>query len=82
MFPGVKETGKHLKASATSPESVLHQIVPMIEHPRKPDVPRPPDSPDIIDGEPSDLNPAPPPDIPPQPLPDRPDPHPDTPGLR
>jgi len=43
----------------------------MIEHPRKPDVPRPPDSPDIIDGEPSDLNPAPPPDIPPQPLPAR-----------
>ncbi len=54
----------------------------MIEHPRKPDLPRPPDTPDVIDGKPTDLNPAPPPDIPPQPLPDRPEPHPDTPGLR
>jgi hypothetical protein len=52
----------------------------MIEHPRKPDIPRPPGSPDIIDEAPSDLNPAPPPDIPPQPLPDRPTPHPDLPG--
>jgi hypothetical protein len=52
----------------------------MIEHPKKPDVPRPPGSPDIEDGSPSDLNPAPLPDIPPQPLPDRPTPHPERPG--
>jgi len=52
----------------------------MQEHPRKPDVPRPPSTPDIVDLPPGDLNPAPPPDIPPQPVPDRPDPHPDVPG--
>jgi hypothetical protein len=51
----------------------------MFEHPRKPDVPRPP-APDIIDAPPPDINPAPPPDIPPQPMPDRPEPHRDVPG--
>jgi hypothetical protein len=52
----------------------------MFEHPAKPDVPRPPDAPDIIDAPSPDLNPAPPPDIPPQPMPDRPEPQSDVPG--
>lgn len=49
----------------------------MIEHPRKPDVPRPPGAPDIIDTPSPDINPAPPPDIPPIPVPEHPEPHPD-----
>jgi hypothetical protein len=54
-----------------------------LEHPKKPDVPRPPGIPDIVDDAPSpDINPAPPPDIPPTPLPEAPDPHPGTPGPR
>ena len=52
----------------------------MIEHPRKPDVPRQPEQPDIIDKTTSELNPAPPPDIPPQPVEEHPDPHLDVPG--
>lgn len=52
----------------------------MFEHPKKPDVTRPPDAPDIVDGPPQDVNPAPPPDIPPQPPPERPDPQRDVPG--
>jgi hypothetical protein len=52
----------------------------MQEHPKRPDVPRPPTAPDIIDLPPGDLNPAPPPDIPPQPIPDRPEPQRDIPG--
>jgi hypothetical protein len=52
----------------------------MIEHPSKPDVPRPPGVPDIIDTPSPDINPAPPPDIPPQPMPDRPEPQRDAPG--
>ena len=51
----------------------------MIEHPKKPDVPRPPGTPDIVDTSP-DVNPAPPPDIPPLPVPEHPEPHPDIPG--
>ena len=35
----------------------------MIEHPRRPDVPRPPRSPDVIDIPAPDINPAPPPDV-------------------
>ena len=54
----------------------------MIEQPRKPDVPRPPGVPDIIDAPPPDISPAPPPDIPPVPLPDRPEPQRDMPGPR
>jgi hypothetical protein len=54
----------------------------MIEHPRKPDTPRSPEKPDIVDAQRPDIAPAPPPDIPPQPLPDRPDPQRDTPGPR
>jgi hypothetical protein len=52
----------------------------MIEHPRKPDVPRPPGTPDIVDMPSPDVNPAPPPDIPPLPVPEHPEPHPDIPG--
>jgi len=52
----------------------------MIEHPLKPDVPKPPEEPDIVDGPTSEVNPAPPPDIPPQPLPEHPDVHRDLPG--
>jgi hypothetical protein len=53
----------------------------MIEHPRKPDVPRSPEEPDIVDKKPSpEVNPAPPPDIPPQPVPEHPEPHRDIPG--
>ena len=51
----------------------------MIEHPRKPDVPRPPGAPDIVDTPSSDINPAPPPDIPPLPASEHPEPHPDIP---
>ena len=54
----------------------------MLEHPKKPDVPRPPGQPDIVDTPSPDINPAPPPDIPPQPMPDRPDPQRDLPGPR
>jgi hypothetical protein len=54
----------------------------MQEQPRRPDVPRPGGSPDIIDLPPDDMNPAPPPDIPPQPMPERPDPQRDMPGPR
>jgi hypothetical protein len=54
----------------------------MIEHPKKPDVPRPPGVPDVVDAPSPDINPVPPPDIPPQPLPDRPEPQRDVPGLR
>jgi hypothetical protein len=49
----------------------------MIEHPRKPDVPRPPGAPDIVDTPSSEINPAPPPDIPPIPESEHPEPHPD-----
>jgi hypothetical protein len=49
----------------------------MIEHPRKPDAPRSPGEPDIVDTPSPDLNPAPPPDIPPIPFPEHPEPHPD-----
>jgi hypothetical protein len=49
----------------------------MIEHPKKPDMPRPPGAPDIIDAPSPDINPAPPPDIPPIPVPEHPEPHPD-----
>jgi len=52
----------------------------MQEHPKKPDIPRPPGAPDIVDMPSSDINPAPPPDIPPQPISDRPDPQSDVPG--
>jgi hypothetical protein len=52
----------------------------MIEQPRKPDIPRPPGVPEIIDSPPPDISPAPPPDIPPQPLPDRTEPQRDVPG--
>lgn len=54
----------------------------MIEHPRKPDIPQPGPTPDIIDAPPGDLSPVPPPDIPPQPIPDRPEPQRDLPGPR
>jgi hypothetical protein len=54
----------------------------MFEHPRKPDTPRPPEVPDIVDEQPPDISPAPPPDIPPEPVPDRPGPHRDVPGPR
>jgi hypothetical protein len=47
----------------------------MIEQPKKPDMPRPPGVPDIVDQPPPDINPVPPPDIPPQPMPDQPGPH-------
>jgi hypothetical protein len=56
------------------------QVNEMIEHPRKPDVPRPPGTPDIVDMPSPDVNPAPPPDIPPLPVPEHPEPHPDIPG--
>jgi hypothetical protein len=52
----------------------------MFEHPRNPDVPKPPETPDIVDGRPSDISPAPPPDIPPEPVPDGPGPQRDVPG--
>lgn len=52
----------------------------MIEHPRKPDIPRLPETQDIIDAPSPEVNPAPPPDIPPQPLPEHPEPHQDIPG--
>jgi hypothetical protein len=54
----------------------------MIEHPKKPDMPRQPGTPDIVETPSPDINPAPPPDIPPTPVPEAPDPHPDTPGPR
>ena len=54
----------------------------MFEHPRKPDIPRPPEIPDIVDEQPPDISPAPPPDIPPEPPPDRPGPQRETPGPR
>lgn len=52
----------------------------MQEHPKKPDIPRPPGAPDIVDLPPGDMSPAPPPDIPPEPIPDRPEPQRDVPG--
>jgi hypothetical protein len=52
----------------------------MLEQPKKPDVPRPPGEPDILELPPPDISPAPPPDIPPQPMPDGPDPQRDAPG--
>ena len=52
----------------------------MQEHPKRPDMPRPPGAPDIIDLPPGEMNPAPPPDIPPEPLPDRREPQRDVPG--
>ena len=52
----------------------------MFEHPRTPDVPGPPEKPDIVDEQPPDISPAPPPDIPPESLPDRPGPQRDVPG--
>lgn len=52
----------------------------MLEQPRKPDIPRPGPTPDIIDAPEPDISPAPPPDIPPQPLTERPDPQRDLPG--
>ena len=58
----------------------MWQHCPMLEHPKKPDVPRPPGAPDIVERPSSDISPAPPPDIPPQPIPDRPDPQRDVPG--
>jgi hypothetical protein len=60
--------------------STVAPILIMQEHPRRPDVPRPAGSPDIIDLPPGEMNPAPPPDIPPQPMPERPDPQRDMPG--
>jgi hypothetical protein len=54
----------------------------MIEQPRKPDVPKSPVEPDIVDHNPPDISPVPPPDIPPEPLPDHPGPHSDVPGPR
>ena len=54
----------------------------MIEHPRKPDTPKPGGVPDVIDAPPPDISPVPPPDIPPQPLPDREEPQRDLPGPR
>jgi hypothetical protein len=51
----------------------------MIEHPKKPDVPRPPGAPDIVDMPVQDINPAPPPNIPPVPVEEHPEPHPDVP---
>jgi hypothetical protein len=52
----------------------------MFEHPRKPDVPRPPEIPDIVDEQTPDISPAPPPDIPPEPIPDHHGPQRDIPG--
>jgi hypothetical protein len=52
----------------------------MIEHPRKPDVPHLPETPDIVDRQPPDISPAPPPDIPPQPIEEGPDTQLDVPG--
>lgn len=52
----------------------------MLEHPKTPDVPRPPAIPEVEDLPPSDMNPAPPPDIPPQPVLDTPVPQPRPPG--
>jgi hypothetical protein len=52
----------------------------MIEHPRKPDVPKSPETPDIVDHQRPDIAPAPPPDIPPQPIDERSEPQDETPG--
>ena len=53
----------------------------MIEQPRKPDIPPPPDgAPDLIDAPEPEITTVPPPDIPPQPLPDRAEPQRDLPG--
>jgi hypothetical protein len=64
----------------SGPDLASKVHVSMIEHPKAPDVPRPPQAPDIVDTPSPEINPAPPPDIPPQPMPEHPEPHRDIPG--